>query len=104
MSTATKKPRPAKAAAKKATPRDLANRRPVNELKFSVTIEVPDDDGGGKHQIDVELRSMSLAERHVARRAIDKCPQPPEPTDVFLIHAWVVWRRTHPTSSLTTWM
>lgn len=102
MSTTTKKQRPAKAAA--TPPQVLAKRRPVNELKFSLTIEVPDDDGGGRHQIDVDLRTMTLSERHIARRALDKCPQPPEPTDVFLIHAWVVWRRTHPTSSLTTWM
>lgn len=78
-------------------------RRPAKELKFTLTIEVPEAEGGGRHQIDVDLMSMSLSERQLAKRALAKM-ESPDYAEVTLVHAWVAWRRDHPTSSLQVWM
>ena len=83
--------------------KDELKRRPAGELKFSLGIEVPDADGGGRHQIDVDLMGMSLAERQLAKRALAKM-ESPDYAEVALVHAWVAWRRDHPTSSLQVWM
>jgi len=97
VSNAPKK-RPARPDAKA----ELA-RRPAGELKFSLSIEVPDAEGGGRHQIDVDLMGMSLSDRQLAKRALAKM-ESPDYAEVALVHAWVSWRRDHPTSSLQAWM
>ena len=77
MSNAPKK-RPARPDAKAEL-----KRRPAGELKFSLSIEVPEAEGGGQHQIDVDLMGMSLAERqlapssHTVRRAVKGEPGGP---------------------------
>lgn len=78
-------------------------KRPVNELRFSVTISPPDADDDLRHQFDVDLRAMTLAERQLAKRALAKMVDP-DWAEVVMVHAWVVWRRTNPTSSLQEWM
>lgn len=78
-------------------------RRPAGELKVSLTIEPPDAEGAGRQQIDVDLMSMTLSERQLVKRAMAKM-ESPDYAEVVLVHAWVVWRRTHPTSSLQVWM
>lgn len=79
-------------------------KRAKNELRFSIEIEAPDAEGGGRHRLDVDLRAMTLGERELARAALAKAVQPPAFEVVMLVHAWVVWRRSHPTSSLQVWM
>ena len=97
MTTKPKRPRPPSA-------KEALKRRPVGELQFSLLVAPPDAEGDTPQQIDVDLRGMSLSERELARAALAKTVQPPEMTTVLLIHAWVTWRRTHPTSSLQVWM
>ena len=97
MSNAPKK-RPARPDAKAEL-----KRRPAGELKFSLSIEVPEAEGGGRHQIDVDLMGMSLSDRQLAKRALAKM-ESPDYAEVALVHAWVAWRRDHPTSSLQVWM
>lgn len=91
-------------SAKRKPTRQLLRERVRNELRFSLTVEAPDDEGGGTHRIDVDLKAMSLGERELARAAMAKAVQPAAWEVVVIVHAWVVWRRSHPTSSLQTWM
>lgn len=90
--TESKKPMPARKV-----------RRPAKELRFTVTICPPDADDDTRHQLDVDLRSMSLSERQLAKRALAKMVEP-DWAEIVMVHAWVVWRRTNQTSSLQEWM
>lgn len=90
-------------------PKQVQRERPAGELKFSVVIAPPDgprdaEDQPIPVQLEVDLRTWSLAERQLAKQAMAKFVQPPDPEDVVIVHAWVVWRRTNPTSSLQYWM
>lgn len=86
-----------------------ADRRPLSELKFEVRIAPPDGDRDAADQIipvqlAIDLLHFSLAERQLAKRALTKFVQPHDWEDIIVTHAWVVWRRTHPESSLQFWM
>lgn len=89
-------------------PKAVQRQRPATELKFSLVLAPPDgpqgDDGNLLPQrLDIDLRSWPLADRELAKRALSKFVQP-DAEDVVLVHAWIVWRRSNPTSSLQTWM
>lgn len=90
----------------------VAGNRPAGELQFDLVIRPPDgeidptEDPPRPHpvQLHVDLRKFSLAERQLVKRALAKFAEPQDFDDVIVVHAWVVWRRTHPTSSLQHWM
>lgn len=95
-----KKPR----ASRAPSAAQVSKNRAANELKMSVLLTVPDHDSDDPVQIDINLREFTLAEREVAKAALAKAVQPPDMHLVVVVHAWVVWRRTHPHSSLQAWM
>ena len=89
-------------------PKQVQAQRPAGELKYTFVIAPPDGDldGDGNPipvQMEVDLRAFKLAERDLVKRALSKFTEP-DMTDVCVVHAWVIWRRTHPTSSLQYWM
>jgi len=93
------KQRPARAAA--------ANR--TADLRFDFRIAPPDGDRtpeGVPVPVDlvVDLRRFTLGERDLAMRALTKMADPNDWVDWCVVHAWVVWRRSHPASSLQVWM
>lgn len=90
-------------------PKTAMSQRPAGELLYSFKIAPPDGDRNEDGtpvlvQVDVDLRRFTLAERQLVKKALLKFAQPPEFEDVIVVHAWVVWRRTHPESSLDLWM
>ena len=90
-------------------PKQIQSQRPAGELKFDFRIAPPDGDldGDGNPipvEMHVDLREFTLGERQLVKRALLKFAQPVDVEDVVVVHAWVVWRRTHPTSSLQYWM
>lgn len=96
-------------AARKGRARKELGNRPANELSFSVRVAPPDGDRDADGspipvQLDIELREFTLAERQLVKRVLAKMAQPPDWDDVIVAHAWVVWRRTRPESSLQVWM
>ena len=78
-------------------------RRPANEMRMTVVVRPPDADDDARHQIDIDLRTMTLAERQLAKRAMAKMVDASW-EEVIMVHAWVTWRRDHPSSSLQEWM
>jgi hypothetical protein len=95
-------------AARRRPAKAVANERPVGELKFDLVLRPPDgptDETGRPipQQITVDLRRFTLGERQLAKRVLTKFVSS-DMEDVVLAHAWVVWRRTNPTSSLQSWM
>lgn len=76
-------------------------QRVGNEVRFILRITPPGEED--LHEIAVDLRSMSLSERQLAKRAMAKFTDP-DAQEWTLVHAWVVWRRTHETASLQAWM
>ena len=94
----------------KRQPRQRQKERPLGELKFSCRIAPPDGDRDPETnapvpvRIDVDLRLFTLAERQIVKQIMGKFATPIEYDDVIVAHAWVVWRRTHPDSSLQYWM
>lgn len=91
------------------SPKQVQSQRPLGELKFDFLIAPPDgprdaDDKPIPVHIHVDLRQFTLAERQLVKRAQAKFAQPLDAEDVAVVHAWVVWRRTNPTSSLQYWM
>lgn len=90
-------------------PKSVQKDRPAGELKFTAVIAPPDgarddQDQPIRVQLEVDLRAFTLAERQLAKRAMSKFVAPIDMEDVVVVHAWVVWRRTHPESSLQYWM
>lgn len=85
----------------KPTARQAMKSRTGGELRFSLMLTPPGEDVA--QQLEVDLRGMTLSERQLAKRALAKMVEPSF-EEVILVHAWVVWRRTHPTASLQTWM
>ena len=94
---------------RRQSPKSVQAKRPAGELKFGLRIAPPDGptDAQGAIipvEIEVDLRSFTLAERQLAKRAMSKFAPPNDIEDVVVVHAWVVWRRTNPSSSLQFWM
>jgi hypothetical protein len=90
----------------RGTPKPAAAKKksePVGELRFGLLIDPPDNDTGAPVELHVSLREFTLAERQLAKRALAKFTDP-DMEEVITVHAWVVWRRTHPESSLQNWM
>lgn len=92
-----------------APARAAAANRPAKELLFDFVIRPPDgdrDENGDIILVDlsVNLREFTLDERQLVKRIMAKFAEPHAMEDVAIAHAWVVWRRTHPTSSLDNWM
>jgi len=91
-------------------PRQRQKERQLGELKFSAMVAPPDgerDPDTGKpipQRVDVDLRAFTLAERQLVKQVMAKFAAPIDLEDVIVAHAWVIWRRTHPTSSLQFWM
>lgn len=81
--------------------RTAAAGRPQGELRADISITPPGSDE--VHQISIDLRTMSLSERQLVKRALAKMTDP-DWAEILLVHAWVVWRRTNPTASLSSWM
>lgn len=86
----------------------MANR-PAGELLFDVRLAPPDGDRGEDGaplpvDLHVDLREFTLSERQLVKRILAKMAEPPDMDDVIVGHAFVVWRRTHPTASLQNWM
>lgn len=78
-------------------------RAAFGELKFSVEIDPPDSPTPGiPVRLDVDLANFTLEERQLAKRAMAKMTAP-DMEEVIVVHAWVVWRRSWPNSSLTVW-
>lgn len=103
MSNAPRKPVQRKPAAA------IQSKRPAGELRFAARIAPPDGDrdaDGRLVHVDLvcDLRRFTLAERQLVKRSLAKFVQPPDWDDVIVVHCWVVWRRTHPDSSLQRWM
>lgn len=89
--------------------KSVQRERSLAELKFGLRIAPPDGPRDAQDQpipveLEVDLRSFVLTERQLAKRALLKFAQPPDIEDVVIVHAWVVWRRTNPSSSLQYWM
>ncbi len=83
--------------------------RPINEIDFTLRIAPPDGPSNAEGDpipvdLHVTLRKFTLAERQLAARALAKMVQPPTVEFIYLVHGWIVWRRTNPTSSLQVWM
>lgn len=87
----------------KPNARKTMKSRTGGELQFSLAVIPPDAGDGTPQRVDVDLRRMSLSERQLAKRALAKMAEPSF-EEIILVHAWVTWRRTHPTSSLQVWM
>lgn len=90
-------------------PKQVQSQRPLGELKFDFLIAPPDgprdaDDKPIPVEMHIDLRTFSLGERQLVKRALQKFAQPVDVEDVAVVHAWVVWKRTNPTSSLQYWM
>lgn len=96
-------PRPASAVKARPDAKAEMGKRPAGELKFTLIVEPPDSESTDRAQIDVDLRTMTLAERQLVKRALAKMVEP-DYAEILLVHAWVVWRRTNPHSSLQLWM
>lgn len=93
----------------RTSPKNVQKERPLGELKFTVRVAPPDGPTDAEGQpfpadIEVDLRRFTLAERQLVRKVMAKFAEPAEMTDVVVAHAWVVWRRTNPSSSLQFWM
>lgn len=104
MSNGPRRRRPSAAAALAERP-----RQKLSELKVTLRIAPPDadkDEDGNlvPALLEIDLGAFTLAERQLAKAALTKFVQPPDAEDVVIVHAWVVWRRTHPASSLDAWM
>jgi len=89
--------------------KQVQRERPAGELKYELRIAPPDgelDADGNSIPVElvVDLRHFTLDERQLAKRALLKFAQPPDWEDVIVVHAFVVWRRTHPAASLQFWM
>lgn len=95
-------PRPASAVKARPDAKAEMGKRPPRELKFTLVVEPPDSESTERVQIDVDLRTMTLAERQLVKRALAKMVEPD--AEILLVHGWVVWRRTNPHSSLQVWM
>jgi|CXWL01.1.fsa_nt_gi hypothetical protein len=90
-------------------PRETQKQRPLGELKFTVMIRPPDGERDAENvpipvEVDVDLRRFSLLERQLVKTIMNKFAAPVDMEDVVVAHAWIVWRRTHPDSSLQYWM
>lgn len=90
-------------------PKQVQRERPLGELKFRFVIAPPDgerdaNDQPIKVELDVNLGEFSLSERQLTKQVLAKFATPIDPQDVCVVHAWVMWRRTHPTSSFQYWM
>ena len=96
-------PRPASAVKARPDAKAEMGKRPARELKFTLVVEPPDSESTERVQIDVDLRTMTLAERQLVKRALAKMVEP-DYAEILLVHGWVVWRRTNPHSSLQVWM
>ena len=96
-------PRPASAVKARPDAKAEMGKRPTRELKFTLVVEPPDSESTERVQIDVDLRTMTLAERQLVKRALAKMVEP-DYAEILLVHGWVVWRRTNPHSSLQVWM
>ena len=93
----------------KRQPRQRQKERPIGELRFSVMIGPPDGERDAENvpvpvRIDCDLRKFTLAERQLVKQIMNKLAAPIDMEDVIVAHSWVVWRRTHPESSLNVWM
>ena len=96
-------PRPASAVKARPDAKAEMGKRPAGELKFTLVVEPPDSESTDRVQIDVDLRTMTLTERQLVKRALAKMVEP-DYAEILLVHGWVVWRRTNPHSSLQVWM
>lgn len=85
--------------------RAALKKRPAGELKVVLRIVPPEGERDNDQPVElfVDLRNMTGSERQLAKRALEKMTAV-DMTEVVLVHAWVVWRRTHSESSLQTWM
>lgn len=92
--TTPKKPKPVHA-------KDAFQQRPLNELKFAWRGTPPGSDD--PVLIEVELRTMTLAERQLVKRGLALMVSP-DWSEIVIVHVWVIWRRTHPEASLSEWM
>lgn len=106
------RPRPKPEVGPALSARQALAARPRGELKFTVKLRPPDgdldpgDEFGRTQMVDiaVDLRHFQLSERQLAKAAMAKFVAPIDFEDYVTVHTWVVWRRTHPDSSLQGWM
>lgn len=95
---------------KRRPPREVQLQRPLHELKFTAVIRPPDGDRDPDTgqprpvELEVELRTFTLYERQFVKTVMNLFALPHDTEDIVVAHAFVVWKRTHPTASLKVWM